>query len=74
MLSQVFKKKTAIEWEREISAAGIPCVRIESYQDWMALEDTRKAKLSVRVDGCDTGKLDIICITYITSLVILIIE
>ena len=55
MLSEVFKKKTAIEWEREISGAGIPCVRIESYQEWMALEDTRKAKLSVRVDGCDTG-------------------
>ena len=71
MLSQVFKKKTAIEWEKEISAAGIPCVRIESYQDWMALEDTRKAKLSVRVDGCDTGKLKITCITYIIFLEII---
>ena len=53
---EVFKKKTAIEWEREISSAGIPCVRIESYQDRMALEDTRKAKLSVKVDGCETGE------------------
>ena len=55
MLSRVFKKKTAIEWEREISSRGIPCVRIESYHDWMSMEDTRKAKLSVRVDGCESG-------------------
>ena len=55
MLTKVFKAKTAIEWEKEISGSGIPCVRIESYQDWMAMEDTRKAKLSVRVNGCEAG-------------------
>mgnify|MGYP001325474330 FL=1 len=56
MLTKVFKAKTAIEWEKEISGSGIPCVRIESYHDWMAMEDTRKAKLSVRVNGCEAGK------------------
>ena len=56
MLSKVFKKKTAIEWEKEISSNGVACVRIESYQEWMSNEDTRKAKLSVKVDGCEFGK------------------
>jgi crotonobetainyl-CoA:carnitine CoA-transferase CaiB-like acyl-CoA transferase len=56
MLSNVFKAKTAIEWEREMSSSGVACVRIESFKDWMSMEDTRKAKLSVRVEGCDSGK------------------
>ena len=55
-LANVFKKKTAEEWERDLSSSGVVGVRIETYKDWMALEDTRNAKLSVRVDGCEDGR------------------
>ena len=50
-LSSIFKTKTAIEWEKELSSKGVVCVRIQSFKEWMDDEDAKRAKISDVVEG-----------------------
>ena len=52
-LSQIFKKKTAIEWEKELSSKGVVAVRVQSFKEWMADEDAQRAKISAEVKGLE---------------------
>ena len=50
-LSQIFKTKTAIEWEKELSSKGVVCVRVQSFKEWMDDEDAKRAKISDLCEG-----------------------
>ena len=50
-LSQIFKTKTAIEWEKELSSKGVVCVRVQSFKEWMNDEDAKRAKISDLCEG-----------------------
>ena len=41
-LSKIFKTKTAIEWEKELSSKGVVCVKILSFKEWMNDDDAKR--------------------------------
>ena len=50
-LCKIFKEKTAIEWEKYLSSRGVVGVRVQSFKEWMADEDAKRAKISAAVEG-----------------------
>ena len=58
-LSQIFKEKTAMEWERELSSKGVVGVKVLSFKEWMADEDAKRAKISAAVEGLAPDKRQI---------------
>jgi len=50
-LCKIFKEKTAIEWEKYLSTRGVVGVRVQSFKEWMADEDAKRAKISAAVEG-----------------------
>ena len=50
-LGQIFREKTAIEWEKELSSKGVVGVRVQSFKEWMDDGDAKRAKISDAVQG-----------------------
>lgn len=51
LLEEAFAQKTAAEWERELCEAGIPCVKVWSWEEWMNDPEARKARIFAEVKG-----------------------
>ena len=56
-ITEVMATKTAIQWEKELCEAGIPAVEIRSFEEWMADEEARAARLVAHVKGLDKAQL-----------------
>ena len=56
-IAEVMKTKTADVWEKELCEAGVPAVKILSFQEWMADAEVRKSKLVAHVEGLDKVQL-----------------
>lgn len=50
-ISEVMVTKTAMEWEQELCEAGVPAVKIRSFEEWMEDEEARAAHLVAHVKG-----------------------
>mmetsp|Transcript_26468 Transcript_26468/g.76958 ORF Transcript_26468/g.76958 Transcript_26468/m.76958 type:complete len:589 (-) Transcript_26468:159-1925(-) len=46
-----FLQKTALEWEAELEAAGLPCAVIQTWEAWMRDPDARAARIFAEVGG-----------------------
>jgi crotonobetainyl-CoA:carnitine CoA-transferase CaiB-like acyl-CoA transferase len=46
-----FLEKTALEWEAELEAAGLPCAVIQTWTDWMKDKDARASRVVAEVGG-----------------------
>jgi crotonobetainyl-CoA:carnitine CoA-transferase CaiB-like acyl-CoA transferase len=46
-----FARKPAAEWERELCSAGVPCVRIQSWDEWKRDEKAHAAGIFASVSG-----------------------
>ena len=46
-----FLEKSALEWEAELEAAGLPCAVIQTWTDWMKDKDARAARIVAEVGG-----------------------
>lgn len=57
LIEQAVKRRTALEWERRLSAAGIPCVVVRGFDEWRGLDQTLQAGLTEMVPGCDWPQL-----------------
>ena len=57
LLEQAFLKKTADEWERELSHAGIPCVKVMSWEEWKNDPAARTARIWAEVKGHEQPQL-----------------
>ena len=56
-ISEVMATKTAIEWERELCEAGVPTVKILSFEEWMDDKEVRVARLVAHVNGLEKAQL-----------------
>ena len=56
-IAEVMATKTAIEWEKELCEAGVPTVKILSFEEWMDDKEVRAARLSTNVAGLDKVQL-----------------
>jgi crotonobetainyl-CoA:carnitine CoA-transferase CaiB-like acyl-CoA transferase len=57
LLEEAFAKKTADEWEEELSGAGIPCVKIMTWEEWKNDSKARTARIWADVKGHDNVQL-----------------
>ena len=46
-----FLEKTALEWEAELEAVGLPAAQIQTWTDWLQDKDARKARVVADVEG-----------------------
>ncbi len=51
LLEEAFAKKTADEWERELCQAGVPCVKVLSWEEWMNDPEAHAARIFAEVKG-----------------------
>ena len=51
LLEEAFARKTADEWEKELCEAGIPCVKVMSWEEWRNDPDARTARIWAEVKG-----------------------
>ena len=51
LLAEAFAKKTAAEWEQKLNGAGIPCVKVISWDEWKKDSEARTARIFTHVKG-----------------------
>jgi len=51
LLGEAFAQKTADEWERELCSAGIPCVKVHSWEEWKNDPEAHRARIFANVKG-----------------------
>ena len=56
-ISEVMVTKTAMEWEKELCEAGIPAVKIRSFEEWMQDKEARASRLVSHVNGLEKVQL-----------------
>jgi crotonobetainyl-CoA:carnitine CoA-transferase CaiB-like acyl-CoA transferase len=56
-LSTKLCQRSALEWEAELNAAGIPCAVQRTTGEWLGLESALKAKISVDIDDPRFGPM-----------------
>jgi crotonobetainyl-CoA:carnitine CoA-transferase CaiB-like acyl-CoA transferase len=57
LLEEAFARKTADEWEKELSSAGVPCVKVMSWEEWRDDPAARTARIWADVDGHEHPQL-----------------
>ncbi|MEN9918044.1 MAG: Crotonobetainyl-CoA:carnitine CoA-transferase [Bacteroidota bacterium] len=57
MLEEVFKTKTAAEWENELNAVSIPCVVVRSWEEWKNDTHAHEAGIFAQVEGCNKPQI-----------------
>ncbi|MGI9532444.1 CoA transferase [Lutimonas sp.] len=57
LLEEAFLKKTADEWEEELCNAGIPCVKVMTWNEWKNDPKAKKARIFANVNGLDKTQL-----------------
>ena len=55
--SDVFRQRTAKEWEDAISAEGGPCTVCKTIDEWLENEHSNAAKMVVKVDDAKLGRM-----------------
>jgi crotonobetainyl-CoA:carnitine CoA-transferase CaiB-like acyl-CoA transferase len=53
LLIEAFKKKTAVEWQTEMSEAGIPIAKVNSFEEWLNDPQARASGVIAEVEGHD---------------------
>lgn len=56
-IAAVMATQTARMWEKKLCEAGIPAVKIRSFEEWMKEPDTRAAHLIAQVNGLEKSQL-----------------
>ena len=56
-LSEIFKTRPAMEWEKLINAAGPPTVRCLDSSEWLHEEHARQSEAIVEIDDPDLGPM-----------------
>lgn len=56
-IAKVMVTKAAIEWEKELCEAGVPAVKILSFEEWMNDAEVRKTRLVAYVNGLEKAQL-----------------
>lgn len=51
LLETAFAQKPASQWERELCSAGVPCVQVQSWDEWKRDPNAREAGLFADVRG-----------------------
>jgi crotonobetainyl-CoA:carnitine CoA-transferase CaiB-like acyl-CoA transferase len=57
LLEAAFTRKPAAEWERTLCSAGVPCVAIQSWEEWKQDSAAREAGLFADVQGSDEPQI-----------------
>eukprot|EP00927_Polykrikos_kofoidii_P066064 TRINITY_DN61725_c0_g1_i1.p1 TRINITY_DN61725_c0_g1~~TRINITY_DN61725_c0_g1_i1.p1 ORF type:complete len:805 (+),score=100.04 TRINITY_DN61725_c0_g1_i1:71-2416(+) len=57
LLATAFRQKTASEWEEELEAAGLPCAKVQTFQQYLSETAVREAGIVADVDGLDKPQL-----------------
>lgn len=57
LVEKAFARKAAAEWERELCGAGVPCVAIQSWDEWKQDPAARQAGIFADVRGGDAPQI-----------------
>ncbi len=57
LLERAFATKSADDWEAGLNRAGVPCVKIRSFHEWMEDTAAREARIIAPVEGVSTYQI-----------------
>ena len=57
LVEKAFARKAAAEWERELCGAGVPCVAIQSWDEWKQDPAAHQASIFTDVRGSDAPQI-----------------
>jgi crotonobetainyl-CoA:carnitine CoA-transferase CaiB-like acyl-CoA transferase len=57
LLEAAFARKPAAQWERELCGAGVPCVAVQSWDEWKRDTKAREAAIFADVRGSDVPQI-----------------
>ena len=57
LIEAAFAAKPADEWEQELSSAGVPCVAVQSWEEWQRDSKARAAGIFTEVQGHDEPQI-----------------
>jgi len=57
LLETAFARKPAAQWERELCSAGVPCVQVQSWDEWKRDEKAYEAAIFADVRGSDARQI-----------------
>ena len=57
LVERAFARKAAAEWERELCGAGVPCVAIQSWDEWKQDPAAHQAGIFTDVRGSDAPQI-----------------
>jgi crotonobetainyl-CoA:carnitine CoA-transferase CaiB-like acyl-CoA transferase len=57
LLETGFKRKPAAQWEHELCSAGVPCVAVQTWEEWKRDTKAREAGILANVRGSDVPQI-----------------
>ena len=57
LLADAFKMKPAVVWEKQLSEAGIPIAKVNSFEEWMKHPHARAAGIIAEIPGHGHGQI-----------------
>ena len=57
LLESAFARQPAVEWERMLCSAGVPCVKIQSWDEWKQDPAALEAGIFAEVQGSDAPQI-----------------
>jgi len=57
LLETAFARKPAAQWERELCSGGVPCVQVQSWDEWKSDAKAREAGIFADVRGSDAPQV-----------------
>ena len=57
LLTEAFKKKTAAEWQTQLSEAGVPGTKVNSFKEWQTDPHARTAGIFAKVAGHENEQI-----------------